>query len=152
MTEPCWNRFLQFPDLHIYKVRNRLQQEIALRDHIRVKGNHIRRACQCQRVIEVSCLGAFIIGAVKISDAHFFRKFSHLRPPVIVTDPDMHLGSVRIFHMDTAIDGPLQKLSRLIVSGNKDIHIRPCAFRDLRQRMLTEAKQVTVQDDRFYMR
>ena len=113
-----------FPQLRICKIRNGFQQKIATRNHIRVKGDDIGGGSQPQGMVQIAGFGPFVVGTVKITNSHFLRQRAHFRPAVIIADPDMHFGSVRIFEVLASVDGFLQQLFRLIISCDKDVDIR----------------------------
>ena len=100
-------------------------------------------------MIQVAGLGAFIVRAVEITDAHLLRQGAHLRAAVVIAEPDMHPGRIRVFDMHAAIEGLAQELRRLIVGGNENIHLRPGVFRDLRQGAGAGAEEVAVEDQGF---
>ncbi|MNP76798.1 hypothetical protein D3C76_1741100 [compost metagenome] len=66
----------------------------------------------------------FVLGPGQVVDAQMGGKFPHLGTIGIVTQMDMYFGTVRIIHIETAVNRFEEKGSGFIVGRNKDIHIR----------------------------
>ena len=135
--------------LGVHKVGDGLQEEVAFRNHVRVKGDDIRRGGPLQGAVQVSRLKALVVRAVKVADAHAVRQFLHFRAAVVVAEPDVDLASVRIVEMDTAVDGLPEKLRGLIVGGNENIHLGIVLVLNGRKRVIPHAHHVLIVDEGF---
>ena len=72
-----------------------------------------------------------VVGAADIPHAKISRQFFHLRPVSIVTDVDMNLFFVWIFHKSAGIYRGIKKIHRLIVGGDQHIHMGVKLLRNL---------------------
>ena len=139
---PLLRRQFQVPFFHVYKIRNRFQEKIALRNHIRIQRHDIRRTGKAESVVQVSGFRALMIRPVKITDAHTLRKLPHLLPVVVITYPDMHFAFIRIQQMRAAVYGLAQKISRFIVRCDKDVHFRVFFLPDHGKGMVAQIEHI----------
>ena len=120
------------------EIRNHLHQEVALRNHIGIKGCNQRRTCATQRVVDVACLRVLVVAEAEVPHTEFLRKCRHLRAIGIVTEKNMHLRGIRVVHCRTGICRLEQNIRLLVVRRNKDINIRKQFVRHIRHLRLID--------------
>ena len=77
-----------------------------------------------KRIVQVSGLGSLVILPVQIVDAKPCRQRAHFLPVSIVTQIDVHLFRVWIFHPCTAPQRLIKQFHLFAVSRYKNVHVR----------------------------